>query len=262
MSNNSTGLAAERLERTRDILKERRVARVDELCAELGVSAATVRRDLESLAARGHVRRVHGGALSNEGRFEEPLFDDKTAIAAREKQAIAAAAREFIEPNDYIYLDGGSTVLALARLLSDVHDLTVVTNSLRVATMLSGGGPRLILVGGELRRLSQTFVGALTQPMIEQHHFTKAFMGTIGLTLEEGMTTTEPNEAFTKQLVMAHAEQVFLLADSTKVGKAAFARAGGIADIDVLITDDALDPSFAGCLNDKSVRFIQACRCG
>ena len=114
----------------------------------------------------------------------------------------------------------------MARLLKDRSNITIVTNSLRAAVELAGSGPRLILVGGELRRLAQTTVGPLTRFMLQELHVDKAFMGTIGLTLEEGLTTTDPTEAYTKDLVMEHAREVILLADSSKAHKISFTRAG------------------------------------
>src|SRR5208282_1216045 len=111
---------------------------------------------LDELDRMGAIRRVHGGAVSVEGRLEEPVFEDKTAQAVREKRRIAKAALEFIDPGDTIYLDGGSTVLELARLLRDRTNITVLTNSLHAAVELAGRGPRQIVAGGELRRLSQT----------------------------------------------------------------------------------------------------------
>ncbi|MFZ4398299.1 MAG: DeoR/GlpR family DNA-binding transcription regulator, partial [Kiritimatiellia bacterium] len=201
-------LAPGRIEKLRRILAARRIVRVEELSAELGVSAATVRRDLQSLEVNGALQRVHGGAVAAERRIDEPGFDDKTAIAAGEKQRIAEAAMRLIQPRNSIFLDGGSTVLALARLLRKRTDITVVTNSLRVAVELAGGGPPLIVIGGELRRLSQTFVGPMTRHQLDHLHLDHAFMGTMGLTPEAGLTTTDPLESYTKALVMQHAGQV------------------------------------------------------
>lgn len=242
----------------RNALQERHVVRVDELAATLQVSPATVRRDLTEMDRIGLLRKVHGGAVWLGGRLEEPLFEDKTNLAAGEKRAIAAAAAEYIKDNDAIYLDGGSTVLALAQLIAERASLTVVTNSLRVAATLSGRGPRLIVIGGELRRLSQTFVGTLTEPMIHRLHLDKAFMGTMGFSIEGGLTTTEPAEAFTKQLVMRRAEQVILLADSSKFGKIAFAHAGDLKTIDVLITDSGLSEQTAESLEKQALTVIRA----
>jgi DeoR/GlpR family transcriptional regulator of sugar metabolism len=179
-------------------------------------------------------------------------------MATREKQRIAQAALAFIKPGDTIYLDGGSTVLELARRLHDHGNLTVVTNSLQAALELAGRGPRQIVVGGELRRLSQTVVGPLTRLVLQELHLDKAFMGTIGVAAREGMTTTDPSEAFTKELVIRQARQVILLADSSKAGKVAFARAGGLAEVDVLITDNRLDRRLARELAEHHIRLIKA----
>ncbi len=249
-------LAAERLGRIRELVRARRVVRLQELCRELGVSTATARRDLEELEKSGDLRRVHGGAVSVESRLEEPLFDDKTALAAREKQRIAEAALERIKPGETIYLDGGSTVLALARLLRERTNLTVVTNSLRAASELGGAGPRLILVGGELRRLSQTVVGPLTHSILEELHVDRAFMGTMGFAAG-GLTTTDAGEAFTKELVMRRAREVVLLADSSKAGKILFARAGRLEQVHMLITDRKLDAGMAKTLAQSGVKVLK-----
>ncbi|TAN38629.1 MAG: DeoR/GlpR transcriptional regulator [Verrucomicrobia bacterium] len=246
-------LAPERLAQLRELVRARRVVRLQEICRELAISTATARRDLEELEKRGELRRVHGGAVSVESRLEEPLFDDKTAVAAREKQHIAEAALELIKPGETVYLDGGSTVLALARLLRDRTNLTVVTNSLRAASELGGAGPRLILVGGELRRLSQTVVGPLTRAVLEELHVDRAFMGTMGFGTE-GLTTTDTGEAFTKELVMRRAREVVLLADSSKAGKILFARSGRLEQVNRLITDKRLAAEWAKELARRGVK--------
>ena len=113
------------------LLRQEGVVRLDTLCERLEVSPATIRRDLEELETRGLLRRVHGGAVPVNKLLEEPLFDEKADQFQKEKSRIAQAALEFIEPGETVYLDGGSTVLALARLLKNRDDITVVTNSLR-----------------------------------------------------------------------------------------------------------------------------------
>lgn len=239
----SSSLAPARHDQIRATLKERRIARVEDLALELGVSTATIRRDLQDLEQRGHLRRVHGGAVCTDSNLAEPVFDDKASLAAQEKQQIAEAALELIKPTDSIFLDGGSTVLALARLLSGYTQLTVVTNSLSVAGLFSAGGPRTIVVGGELRRLSQTFVGALTRPLLEELQVDTAFMGTIGLSLEDGLSTTDPREALTKETAMQHGRRIVLLADSTKIGTVSFVRFGALEAFDLWITDSNATPS-------------------
>jgi DeoR family fructose operon transcriptional repressor len=252
----TNGIAAVRREKTADLLRERRVVMVAELCDLLGVSPATVRRDLADMEQQGKLRRVHGGAVAPERRLEEPVFDDKAAIAPREKAAIARAALPYVGARDSIFLDGGSTVLAFAALLRDKPRITVVTNSLRVAGTLSGHGPRVIVVGGELRRLSQTFVGCLTPLLLNQLHFDTAFMGTIGISGTKGLTTTDPREAETKSLVMQQADRVILLADSSKVGKLSFVKFGAADDLDVLVTDKGAAKRDIKALRKKGIEVI------
>jgi DeoR/GlpR family transcriptional regulator of sugar metabolism len=251
-------LAPQRWDSLRALIRENGVIRVEDLCRQLKVSPATVRRDLDQLERSGAIRRVHGGAVSNESRLDEPLFSDKTGLAVREKRQIAEAALQFVEAGDTIYLDGGSTVLELARLLRDRTNLTVVTNSIHAAHELSGRGPRLIMIGGELRRLSQTLVGPLTRLVLGQLHLDKAFMGTIGFAVKEGLTTTDPSEAFTKEIVMAQARQVIVLADSTKAGKISFASAGRWEHVHALITDKLLDKALAKEISDHGIKLVKA----
>jgi DeoR/GlpR family transcriptional regulator of sugar metabolism len=250
-------LAPKRWETLRELIRQSGAIRVDDLCRRLDVSPATVRRDLDQLESTGAIHRVHGGAVSIESRLDEPLFDDKASIAAHEKHAIASAALRFVEQGDTVYLDGGSTVLELARLLRDRMNITVVTNSLRAAHELAGHGPRLIVIGGELRRLSQTVVGPLTRHVLNELHLDKAFMGTMGLSLREGLTTTEPGEAFTKELVMERAREVILLADSSKAGKVSFAHAGELEKVHTLITDAKIDRQFARELGKKGIKVVR-----
>lgn len=249
--------APARLERMLALIRERRVARLAELCAALGASPATVRRDLARLERGGRVRRVHGGAVSVESRLDEPLFDDKTGQRAVEKRRIAAAAAAMIRSGETIYLDGGSTVLELARRLRERTDVTLVTNSLRAAVELAGGGPRTLLVGGELRRRSETCVGPLSRPLLERLNFDRAFMGTIGVSAE-GLTTTDPAEAFTKEYAMSRAREVYLLADHAKWGVVSFARSGALEDLDGIVTDRPPDAAWRKRLKSAGVRIIVA----
>ncbi len=250
-------LAAERQKSLGEYIRDRGVVRIEDLSREFDISSATVRRDLEILEEQGRIRRVHGGAMALESRLEEQMFDDKASIAFREKRRIAEKAMTMICNSETVYLDGGSTVLELARLLVNRTDITVVTNSLRAAVELSGRGPRLILVGGELRRLSQTTVGSWTRCLIEQIHVDKAFMGTMGLSFPEGTTTTDPNEAYTKELVMSRSAKTILLADSGKAGKVVFAKSGDIENIHTIITDKKFPAHLAKLFKKQGITLEQ-----
>ncbi len=257
MNKKDKSLIPERLEQIAEMIKEQRAVKIDDMCEKLGISAPTARRDLERLERRGVLRRVHGGAVAVERCLDEPLFDDKTAIAGHQKKAIAAAAVKLVNRDETLYLDGGSTVLELARLLREHKNLNIVTNSLRTALELSGSGPNITLVGGRLRRRSQTMVGSLTSHTLSKLHFDKAFMGTIGLGIKAGLTTTNPEEAYTKRLAMEQSSEVILLADSSKIGKTSFAHAGDIVSVSTIITDRNADMEFLKQVRKLNIKIIK-----
>jgi DeoR/GlpR family transcriptional regulator of sugar metabolism len=251
-------LADLRRQRLGAIVEARRAVRLDELTAALGVSQATVRRDLDELAAEGRLRRVHGGAVALDERAGEPRFEAKAATAAAEKARIAGRVVELLAPDDTIYLDSGSTVLAVARLLHGWSRLTVVTNSLPVAMELMGRGPRLIVIGGEVRATSQALVGPLTRSILDDLQVDRALMGTYALSLEDGLMTTDPSEAYTKELVLTRAREVIVLADAAKLSTRSLVRAGRLTDVDILVTDDRIDDRTVRVLERRHIRVIVA----
>lgn len=250
-------LAPQRRQRIRSFVESRRAARLEELSAALGVSQATIRRDLDALATEGRLRRVHGGAVAIDERPNELHFDLKAVEAESEKGRIAARAVELLSPDDTVYLDSGSTVLAAARLLRNWDRLTVVTNSLPAATELGGRGPRLIVIGGEVRATSQALVGPLTHLLLDTLHFDRALIGTFAFSLEEGLSTTDPAEAYTKELVIGRAREVILLADSRKVGTRSFVHAGRLEAIDILVTDNGIDERVVRGLERRGIKVIK-----
>lgn len=231
---------------------------VGDLSGELGVSQATLRRDLNSMCSRGMLFRFHGGATLRQPAASEQIFSDKEQLLGEEKVRIARAALELIENHDRIYLDGGSTVLCLARLLAGVRmDLTVVTNSLMAAFVLMESGHQVILSGGEFRAISRTLVGPLSAPVLESISVDKAFMGTMGFTLSDGLSTSDANEAYTKRLIMKRARQVLLLADHSKIGVNSFINTGSAADVDILICD-TIGEAVRNRLEELGTRVITA----
>jgi DeoR family fructose operon transcriptional repressor len=250
--------APERRERVKQIVKARHAVRVEDLKDELGVSTATIRRDLHELEEEGELRRVHGGAMSIDASLIEARFEAKAATNPAQKQRIARRAAEMVEADAKIYLDAGSTCLELAKLLAHRTDITVVTNSLPAINELAGAGPRLIVIGGELRPLSQALVGPLSTPVLDQLYLDHAFVGTFSLSLDAGMTTTDPAEAFTKEHVLTRTREAVLLVDGSKLGTRSFAQAGRLDQLDVVITDIALDEEASATFEHAGVRVMVA----
>ena len=250
-------LSTEREKLIVDSLSAGGVRTIAELSSRLGVSEATVRRDLQALEERRLIRRVHGGAEPLRRGSGELLFNEKTSLHAQEKERIAERALDFIHDNDAIFLDGGSTVLALARKLQQRKNLTVVTNSLMAASELMETSHRLILLGGEFRPRSRTLVGPLTSRVLESLAIHTAFLGTMGFTVESGISTSDPNEAYTKELVMKRAEQVILLADSSKLLAPSLAGSGSTDDIDLIISDENVSEDLISRLAKKHIDVIR-----
>ncbi|MGI5924325.1 MAG: DeoR/GlpR family DNA-binding transcription regulator [Lentisphaeria bacterium] len=250
-------LTAEREQRIMQLLRDAEVVTVSAISAALGMSEATVRRDLQAMHERGLLERVHGGAAIKQESKPEPLFSDKEGQFSAEKQRIATTALTLIRDHDTIFLDGGSTVLMLARLLDSFKALTIVTNSLMAAAQLMESPHRLILTGGEFRAISRTLVGPLSSPILKNIVVDKAFMGTMGFTTSDGMSTTDANEAYTKTQVMERARQVILLADRSKLGSSSFVTCGSDWRLDVLVTD-AIDAKMRQELEERETRVIVA----
>ncbi len=250
--------APERRERVKQIVRSRRAVRVEELKEELGVSTATIRRDLHELEEAGELRRVHGGAISVDASPIEARFEAKAATNPVEKQRIARRAAAMVEPDAKIYLDAGSTCLELAKLLAARTDITIVTNSLPAINELAGAGPRLIVIGGELRPLSQALVGPLSTKVLDELYLDQAFVGTFSLSLDAGLTTTDPAEAFTKGYVLSRTREAVLLVDGSKLGTRSFAHAGHLDQVDVVITDVALDEEANHTFEHAGVRVLVA----
>lgn len=257
MSNRPRQLTTEREQQILEMLSGVEALSVSELAKGLGVSEATIRRDLSSMSGRGLLNRYHGGATLSSTKVSEQMFSDKENLLSDEKRRIAQAALGLIEDRDKIYLDGGSTTLYLAKLLERKRDLTVVTNSLMAASILMESRHRMILVGGEFRALSRTLVGPLTASILENISVDKAFMGTMGLTLTEGLSTSDAGEAFTKRLVMKRAGQVILLVDHSKLGTNSFINTGSAGDVDTLVTD-AVSENFRKRLEELGTKVIIA----
>ena len=250
--------APERRERVKQIVKSRHAVRVEDLKAELGVSTATIRRDLHELEEEGELRRVHGGAMSIDAGPIEARFEAKAATNPAQKRRIAERAAAMVEPDAKIYLDAGTTCLELAKLLAPRSDITIVTNSIPAINELAGTGPRLIVIGGELRTLSQALVGPLSTPVLDQLYLDHAFVGAFSLSLEAGLTTTDPAEAFTKEHVLTRTREAVLLVDGSKLGTRSFAQAGRLDQIDVVITDAALGEEASQTFEHAGVRVLVA----
>ncbi len=217
--------------------------RVAELARELGVSDMTVRRDLEHLANRGLIEKVHGGATSIPGSaLFEPGFEAKSSLQGPEKEAIADAAVALVTPGTAIGISAGTTTYALARRLVDLPGLTVVTNSVPVADVLhqAGRSDQTIILTGGVRTPSDALVGPFAVAALRTIHLDLVFMGVHGMDPRSGFTTPNVLEADTDRALVQAGRRLVVVADSSKWGVIGISSIARLDEADTLVSDAGL----------------------
>ncbi|WP_020680537.1 DeoR/GlpR family DNA-binding transcription regulator [Marinobacterium rhizophilum] len=196
------------------------VSNVNELCSRLGVSEATVRRDLTALAEEGSIIRTYGGAQQRQSHVPEMPVEHRRELYNQEKKRIAKVAMSFINDGDVIILDGGTTLCALANLLSGRTQLHVITNNLLAVPLLTANPEiKLTLLGGELRSSSMSTFGPVAQNALTRFSADKVFLSADGVVADRGLCEASEEQAYLKECMIARAAQTFVLADSSKIGE-------------------------------------------
>jgi DeoR family glycerol-3-phosphate regulon repressor len=246
-----------RQDRQREILRKLNPGEshaIGRLAQELAVSEETIRRELRVLEARGAVIWTHGvvqlAAASSEGPLDRRMQENVV-----EKTRIAAAAAEFVRDGDTIFVDAGTTACFVARALAGVRrELKVVTNSLVVAETLGGrDGNSLFLAGGELDYDYKAFSDHVAQAYIAQFTPHLAILTVGGVHADHGLTDRHAREAAISRIVYERADRVLLVADHTKFGRLGLIRTASPEEVDILVTDRALDETFAQAFRRATV---------
>ena len=230
----------ERLGRILELLARDGTVTVAELASELGVSDATVRRDLQALGEQRLLERSHGGAVAHGTAHELPVR--YRTGRSDEKRRIARAASELVRDGVAVGLTGGTTTTEVARMLVARQGLTVVTNALNIAVELAVRPDlKLIVTGGVARSASYELVGSMADATLRAVYVDLAFVGVDGVDAERGLTTQNEVEAATNRALMDRAKRTVVVADATKLGHVAFAEIAGIERADQLITNTGAD---------------------
>lgn len=235
-------LVGQRRNRIIDLLKENHSISVSDLCEILEASEATIRRDLSILENSGKLERTHGGAIYNESNriYIEDVLSSREGKFLLEKQAIAKKAFDLLENHDTIVLDAGTTTYELAYLIgqSNLH-LTIVTNSMIVFKELAKNpNVELIILGGKVRTNTLASVGSAAVELMQRLFVDKAFLGTNGISLNEGFTTTDMDEAGIKRAMIQSSKQRIILADNSKFNKVYINQFAPVSMVDIIVTDD------------------------
>lgn len=238
-------LTSQRHDAIMQILQEKGSVSVSELTVRLQASESTIRRDLVALAKLGKLNKVHGGATltARDLILREDSIDDKLKKQVREKKEIAAYAAKQIQSGDFVYLDAGTTTLLMVEFLNQ-KDVTFVTNGIVHARELVKKGFRTYVLGGELKSTTEAVVGAAAVQNLQNYNFSKAFIGTNGLTVKQGYTTPDIDEAYVKTAAIEHSFVAYVVTDSSKFGKVSTVSFASLEEA-IIITDHVSDPDYA-----------------
>ncbi|MFV0427389.1 MAG: DeoR/GlpR family DNA-binding transcription regulator [Beutenbergiaceae bacterium] len=230
----------------------------DVLAEELGVSEMTIRRDVEVLEEQGKLRRVLGGVIPFVSKGEEPSFESRLIQGADEKRHIADAVVALLEPHETVILDGGSTVLAVARAISGKGlGLTVVTSSVLAALELADEPETSIfLTGGALRPGELSLIGTETQTALQQYNCDTYIAGVAGVHATRGFSDYNSEESSVKRAAIASADRVIVPVDSSKLGKTNLVSIAPLSAASIIVTDGPRDHALLAAARRIGVEVI------
>ena len=231
-------MRSKRIEEIRQYLYLHKTVTLDQLCEEFGVSKNTIRRDIEELLADRNIRKIYGG-VTVEMKKDLVSFSERNITNLLAKQRIAAKASELVEDGDIIFLDSGTTTFHMIDHLKERQNLTILTNNLEVIMRaIPYDNIRVVSLSGVLNRQTLSFTGYSAAQVLQNYNISKAFMGTTGISVKNGLTNSSPMEFDIKNTAVKRSRQVFLLADFHKFDMVSLMTYCKIEDLDALITDE------------------------
>jgi DeoR family transcriptional regulator, aga operon transcriptional repressor len=237
---------------------------LDELIAELGASAASVRRDLAKLEAKGLVRRTHGGVILVEPLLYEPfrydsVFQNREQHRTAEKRRIGLAAAELIQENETVGFTAGTTTTHVARNLRNRHNIRVITNAINIGMELSNCvGLRTFVTGGFVQWAgSFSLIGQVAISTLNDIYMDRVFVSVCGIEVARGLTVIEPEEALTFRAMIHQSKQTVVVTDSTKIGVVSPALVCPISNIHVLITDTRASDKAIAPFRERGIEVLR-----
>lgn len=232
-------LAVDRRHRILEQVAEHQTIHIAALASELGVSEMTIRRDIGRLERDGFLRRTYGGATAHLTRSMELLFNARALENAPAKRIIGMHAAQTLTPDRTVFIGIGSTTEQFAMFLPARADLTVVTGSLPVASLLGTRKGRVVVLGGSVLTDELACVGPVAAATVRRYHADLAVLGAAGLSARHGITELSDEAAEIQRLMIEHTERLVIIADGSKLGETTMASVAPAARISTLITDDS-----------------------
>ena len=250
---------AERHKYIKEQLQAKGFVSVNDLADQLGVTGATIRKDLRILESQNILLRTHGSASPVKPHVMDISIDVKAQQNKDKKHCIALAAQKLIKPDDAIILASGSTVTAFAEVLSPISTINVVTPSIGIALLMNDrDNVKVLLLGGEMYKNSLSVRGSYTEAGLVNVSCSKLFIGCDGINLETGVTCATIEEARLTTAMMKASSKTVILADSSKFGRRGFGKIGNIEDFDIIITDSGIPDNMREKIEDLGVQILIA----
>lgn len=250
--------ALERQKKILEMLERDGSVSVSNLSSVLDVTEETVRRDLEKLEKQECLRRTHGGAMPMEESTYEASLEKRKLINVEAKQKMAVEASKYIASGDTIFLDASTTTFFMAREIKKMKNVTVITNSLRIITELSGCESIKVIAVGGICSANQSFVGSLAEKTIEENYFAnKMFLSSKGITADLGILESNEQECGIKQKMIQNSKVRYYLCDKSKIGSIGFVKLINFDKIDYIITNTDPDENLKQKLEESETKLIR-----
>ncbi|MTK13141.1 MAG: DeoR/GlpR transcriptional regulator [Clostridiaceae bacterium] len=237
---------------------------VTQLAKKFGVTTETIRRDLDALEAEYKLKRTHGGAIKISFDKHEPSHIQKKDVYREEKQRIGNKAASLINDNDVIAIDAGTTTCEILYHIKNKKNITVLLNTvagLNIMIDLKNKGifdGKIIFLGGEINADQLSCYGPISENLLNNFYVDKAFIGVGGVSLQNGLTGYDVNEANLSKKIMENAKEVIIVADHSKIGVRNFYKISDIEDVDVIVSDVEAPNEWNNGLNEYEINWIKA----
>ncbi|MFB9279156.1 DeoR/GlpR family DNA-binding transcription regulator [Cohnella cellulosilytica] len=238
--------------------------RTHDLVAELKVSSETIRKYMEELEAENKLKRVYGGAMKPDAAREEPAYLKRETIHSEEKRRIGRTAATLVEDGDVVFIDDGTTTLAMIEGILGKKNITVLTICVAGMCKLIDYANRglfsgkIYFIGGEIDASQSRSTGTVAVQMAELFYSDKAFISVDGLTAERGLTGFDAPRGVLARKIIEHAKQTIVVADKSKFGQAQLFKIADLQEVDLVISDVAAPPEWKAALKAKQVTWIEA----
>jgi len=231
-------------------------ASIDDLCSLFGVSKNTMRRYVNELEQQGIIKKVYGGIVLNDKKTTEP-FEFREERNINSKQIIAKLASSFIEEGDIVYIDSGTTTMHMIPHLSELRNLTIITNNLNVIiNSLPYSNINVICTGGTLFKTTNSFVNMDAVTLLKKYNISKAFMASTGVSISKGITNSSSFEYDIKKYMVENCDKVVVLADNTKLGRVSLTTYCDLKDIQVFVTNLEPDKEFVDFFQNNDIQLV------